>query len=160
MPRRKSVNLIRDIGLDPKYNSEVVQKLINVIMLQGKKNIARGIVYDALDIISAKINGDTEKTLKYFLEALDLIMPAVEVRPRRVGGSVYQIPMEVPYARSRALAMRWIIKAASVRADKTMGQRLAHEFIDAHENRGAAVKRRLDVHKMAESNRAFAHYAW
>lgn len=162
MPRRKSVNLIRDVGVDPRYKSETVQKLINVIMWRGKKNIARKIVYDALDIVSKKIKGDKDKdkTLKFFLEALEQIIPSVEVRPRRVGGSVYQIPMEVSSQRGRALAMRWLINAAATRPDKTMGVRLAHELLDAHEGRGIAVKKKLDVHKMAESNRAFAHYAW
>lgn len=160
MPRRKSVNLIREVGVDPRYNSEIVQKLINVVMWRGKKNVARKIVYDALDIISKKINGDKSKTLDFFLKALDQIMPSVEVRPRRVGGSVYQIPMEVKINRARALSMRWLINAAKTRPDKTMGIRIAHELIDAYEGRGAAVKKKLDVHKMAESNRAFAHYAW
>ena len=126
----------------------------------GKKNAARKIVYDALDIITKKVGGDKEKGLSFFLKALDQIIPAVEVRPRRVGGSVYQIPMEVVSHRGRALAMRWLIAAAKVRPDKTMGIRLAHELQEAHEGRGAAVKKRLDVHKMAEANRAFSHYAW
>lgn len=160
MPRRKSVNLIRVIGQDARYNSDVVQKLINVVMWRGKKNAARKIVYDALDVINKKTGGDRDKGLAYFLKALDQIIPAVEVRPRRVGGSVYQIPMEVQTHRGRALAMRWLINAAAARPDKTMGLRLAHELLEAHEGRGAAVKKRIDVHKMAESNRAFAHYAW
>ena len=160
MPRRKSVNFVRDIGADARYNSETVQKLINIVMWRGKKNIARKIVYDALDVISIKISGDKDKTLKFFLESLEQIIPAVEVRPRRVGGSVYQIPMEVEANRGRALAMRWLISAAASRSDKTMGIRLANELMDAHESRGVSVKKKLDVHKMAESNRAFAHYAW
>jgi small subunit ribosomal protein S7 len=160
MPRRKSVNFIRSVGQDPRYNSEIVQKLINVVMWRGKKNAARKIVYDALDIVSKKVGGDRDKGLAYFLKALDQIIPAVEVRPRRVGGSVYQIPMEVQAHRGRALAMRWLINAAATRPDKTMGQRLASELVDAHEGRGTAVKKKIDVHKMAESNRAFAHYAW
>ena len=160
MPRRKSVNFIRPIGQDPRYSSDVVQKLINVVMWRGKKNVARKIVYDALDAITKKTGGDRDKGLAYFLKALDQIIPAVEVRARRVGGSVYQIPMEVQTHRGRALAMRWLINAAATRPDKTMGLRLAHELLDAHEGRGAAVKKKIDVHKMAESNRAFAHYAW
>jgi small subunit ribosomal protein S7 len=160
MPRRKSVNFIRSVGQDPRYNSEVVQKLINVVMWRGKKNVARKIVYDALDIVSKKVGGDRDKGLAYFLKALDQVIPTVEVRPRRVGGSVYQIPMEVQTHRGRALAMRWLINAAAARPAKTMGKRLADELLDAYEGRGAAVKKKIDVHKMAESNRAFAHYAW
>lgn len=160
MPRRKSVNFIRPIGVDPIYGSEMVQKFINVVMWRGKKNVARAIVYDAMDIIGKKFNGDKEKTLSFFLRAFDQVIPTVEVRPRRVGGSVYQIPAEVPAHRGRALAMRWLINAASTRPDKTMGIRLAHELQEAHDGRGTAVKKRLDVHKMAESNRAFSHYAW
>jgi len=160
MPRRKSVNFIRPVGTDPKYDSETVQKLINVVMWRGKKNTARSIVYEALDLISKKVNGDKDKTLEFFLKALEQIIPVVEVRARRVGGGVYQIPMEVRANRGRALAMRWLINAAAVRSDKTMGIRLANELMDAYEGRGAAVKKRLDVYKMAESNRAFAHYAW
>ena len=160
MPRRKSVNFIRPVGTDPRYGSETVQKLINVVMWRGKKNIARHIVYEALDLISKKINGDKDKTLEFFLKALDQIIPVIEVRARRVGGGVYQIPMEVRPNRGRALAMRWLINSAAARSDKTMGIRLANELMDAYEGRGAAVKKRLDVYKMAESNRAFAHYAW
>jgi small subunit ribosomal protein S7 len=160
MPRRKSVNFIRPIPPDARYGSEVVQKLINVVMWRGKKNVAREIVYEALDVLTKKAGGDKDKGLHFFMKALDSITPAVEVRPRRVGGSVYQIPMEVETNRGRALAMRWLINAAAARGDKTMGQRLAHELLEATEGRGAAVKKKLDVHKMAEANRAFSHYAW
>lgn len=160
MPRRKSVNFKRDIGVDLKFNSELVQKFTNVIMKQGKKNVARRIVYDALDVLITKQKGDKEKGLEMFYTAFERVVPTVEVRPRRVGGSVYQIPAEVRPARARALAMRWIIGAARVRSDKTMGARLANELIDAHEGRGAAVKKKSDVHRMAEANRAFSHYAW
>ena len=160
MPRRKSVNFKRDIGVDLQYKSELVQKFINVIMVCGKKNIARKIVYDALDILVKKNNGDRGKGLKMFYEAFEKVVPAVEVRPRRVGGSVYQIPAEVRPSRANALAIRWVISSAKARSDKTMGQRLANEFLDAHEGRGAAVKRKSDVHRMAEANRAFSHYAW
>lgn len=160
MPRRKSVNFIRSVGQDPRYGSEIVQKLINVVMWRGKKNAARTIVYEAMDILTKKVGGEQEKGLTYFLKALDQIIPAIEVRPRRVGGSVYQIPMEVQSHRGRALAMRWLIHAAASRPDKTMGLRLAHELLDAHEGRGTAIKKKFDMHKMAESNRAFAHYAW
>lgn len=160
MPRRKSVNFVRYIGPDARYNSETVQKLINVIMWGGRKNAARTIVYDALDILVKKTGGDKDKGLSLFLKALDQIIPGIEVRSRRVGGSVYQIPVEVPHKRGKALGMRWLKTAAQARPDKTMGIRLAHELLDASEGRGAAVKKRMDVYKMAEANRAFSHYAW
>ncbi len=160
MPRRKSVNFIRDIGTDPVYNSETVQKLINVVMWRGKKNAAREIVYDAIDLLVKKSSGDKEKGLALFNKALEQIAPFIEVKARRVGGSVYQIPTEVPARRSRALAMRWLIGAAKERSDKTMGLRLGYELLEASEGRGSAVKKKLDVHKMAEANRAFSHYSW
>lgn len=160
MPRRKSVNFKRPIAPDVRYGSKDVEKLINVVMWRGKKNVARKIVYDALDVLVKKAGGDKGKGLELFDRALNSLMPTVEVRPRRVGGSVYQIPKEVAPHRARALAMRWLIKAAAERSDKTMGIRLAHELLDATEGRGAAAKRRTDVHKMAEANRAFSHYAW
>lgn len=160
MPRRKSVNYKRDIGVDLKYGSELVQKFINVIMNQGKKSIARTIMYDAIDVLIKKNNGDKEQGLKTFYRAFENVVPAVEVKPRRVGGSVYQIPAEVRPNRARALAIRWVIAASKSRSDKTMGQRLAQELLEAHEGRGAAVKKKADVHRMAEANRAFSHYAW
>lgn len=160
MPRRKSVNFKRNVGVDLKFNSELVQKFINVIMKRGKKNVARKIMYDALDILTKKQNGNADKGLDMFYSAFERVVPTVEVRPRRVGGSVYQIPAEVRPVRARALAMRWLIGAARTRSDKTMGMRLAHELLDAYEGRGAAVKKKSDVHRMAESNRAFSHYAW
>jgi small subunit ribosomal protein S7 len=147
MPRRKSVNFIRPIGVDPRYGSETVQKLINVVMWRGKKNAARHIVYEALETLTKKAGGDKDKGLAFFSKSLEALMPTIEVRPRRVGGSVYQIPMEVQNHRARALAMRWLIAAAKVRPDKTMGLRLAQELLE-------------DMHKLAEANRAFAHYAW
>ena len=160
MPRRKSVNFKREIGLDYKYDSHLIQKFINVIMRKGKKNTARTIVYGALDEIEKKIKGDKKKALDLFVKAFDQVVPQVEVRPRRVGGSVYQIPVEVASHRKVALALRWIIKFSKARPDKTMALRLAREMLDASEGRGAAVKKRIDVHKMAEANRAFSHYAW
>jgi small subunit ribosomal protein S7 len=160
MPRRRSVNFQREIGVDPRFKSPLVQKLINVIMERGKKNIARTIVYDALEVLVKKANGNPEKGLELFYKAFDNIIPAIEVRPRRVGGSVYQIPMEVQGNRGRALAMRWLVASAAERSDKTMGVRIAHELLDAIDNRGGAVKKKSDVHRMAESNRAFSHYAW
>lgn len=160
MPRRKKSILKRDIGVDPRYGSAMVQKLINVIMVDGKKNIAREIVYDAIDILIKKAQGDKNKALDLFYKGFEQLIPLVEVRPRRVGGSVYQIPMEVPQDRGRALAMRWLIESAAARSDKTMGIRLAYELLEAVEGRGGAVKKKLDVHRMAESNRAFSHFAW
>ncbi len=160
MPRRKSVSFKRDVGVDIRYNSELVQKFINVVMKQGKKNIARKIMYDALDRLIKVQKGDKEKGIEMFYTAFERVVPTVEVRPRRVGGSVYQIPAEVRPARARALAMRWIIDGARSRSDKTMGIRLANELLDAFEGRGAAVKKKSDVHRMAEANRAFSHYAW
>ena len=160
MPRRKKQDFTREIGVDPIYGSELIQKFINVVMWRGKKSIARKIVYDALDILSKKVNGDKDKALAYFNEAFKQLIPAVEVRSRRVGGSVYQIPREVAPKRARSLAMRWLLTASSARPDRTMGERLAKELMEAHEGRGNAIKKKLDVHKMAEANRAFSHYAW
>jgi small subunit ribosomal protein S7 len=160
MPRRKSVNFKRDIGVDSKFNSELIQKFINVSMKSGKKTIARKNMYDALELLVKKQGGNQEKGLELFYAAFERVVPTVEVRPRRVGGSVYQIPAEVRPVRARALAIRWILDAARSRSDKTMGMRLANEIVDAHEGRGAAVKKKSDVHRMAEANRAFSHYAW
>ncbi len=159
MPRRKSGNFTRDIGFDPVYNSELIQKLTNIVMRGGKKNTARKIVYDAMTILEKKA-GDQDKGLKLFEAAFKQLVPIVEVRPRRVGGSVYQIPVKVQTARARALALRWLVGAAASRTDKTMGSRLGRELLDAAEGRGGAIKKKLDVHKMAEANRAFSHYAW
>ena len=159
MPRRKSVGLIRDIGVDLRFNSPVVQKLINMIMERGKKNIARSVVYGAFDVLKQKV-GDDKKAFQLFEKAINQIRPSVEVRSRRVGGGVYQIPAEVRPRRALALALRWLISSAASRSDKTMGQRLAVEIIESVEGRGNAVKKKQDVHRMAEANRAFSHYAW
>ncbi len=160
MPRRKTQNQKRAIGVDPIYGSDLVQKLINVIMKGGKKNVARTIVYDALNVLIKKNQGDQEKAIQFFNKSFEKLVPLIEVKPRRVGGSVYQIPVEVSFDRGRALALRWLIQAAASRSDKTMGSRLAYEILDAYDGRGGAVKKRSDVHKMAESNRAFSHFAW
>ena len=160
MPRRKRELSKRVIVPDHRYNSELIERFINVIMECGKKSTARTIVYDAMDIIAGKNSGDKARTLEVFTKAYNNIVPAVEVRPRRVGGSVYQIPTEVRADRARALALRWLKQAAQERPGKTMGTRLAQELLDAVEGRGAAVKKKSDVHRMAESNRAFSHYAW
>ncbi|MCB9493336.1 MAG: 30S ribosomal protein S7 [Epsilonproteobacteria bacterium] len=160
MPRRKSVNFVRDIGVDERFNSYMVQKLINMVMERGKKNIARNIVYEAFDVIAQKNSGDDRKAYALFERALEQVKPVVECRSRRVGGGVYQIPAEVRPSRALALSFRWIIGAAAARKDKTMGQRLANELLNAAEGHGAAVKKKSDVHRMAEANRAFSHYAW
>ncbi|HEX2977782.1 MAG TPA: 30S ribosomal protein S7 [Candidatus Babeliales bacterium] len=158
--RKKLISLKRDIGVDERYGSELVAKFINVVMWRGKKGVARKIVYDAIEILTKKAGNNREKGLESFYRAFEQVFPAIEVRPRRVGGSVYQIPVEVRPERRRALAMRWVIDAAKKRSDKSMGLRLGHELLDAAEGRGDAVKKKLDVHKMAEANRAFSHYAW
>lgn len=160
MARRKKIATFkRDIGVDEVYQSALLQKFINVVMWRGKKNVARDIVYGAVDILVKK-TGNKDKGLELFYKAFDQVIPVVEVRPRRVGGSVYQIPMEVPPARAQSLAMRWLIQSAATRSDKNMATRLGYELLEAAEGRGNAVKKKNDVHKMAESNRAFSHYAW
>ena len=161
MARRKKVTSYkRDIGVDERFGSELIQKLINVVMWRGKKNVARKIVYDAIDQLIKKQDGVEQKGLNLFFSSFEKLIPIVEVKARRVGGSVYQIPMEVRPDRARALAMRWLINAAASRHEKTMGIRLARELEEAAEERGSAFKKKIDVQKMAESNRAFSHYAW
>lgn len=160
MPRRKKQILRRDIGVDPRFKSNLVQKFINIIMERGKKNTARSIVYDAFDLLVKKADGSEEKGYALFEKAVSQVRPYVEVKSRRVGGGVYQIPVEVREGRAVALAFRWIIDAASSRSDKTMGKRLASELLDAVDGHGTAVKKKNDVHRMAEANRAFSHYAW
>ncbi|NDD53377.1 30S ribosomal protein S7 [bacterium] len=160
MPRRKKVLLRRDIGVDDRFGSLLVQKFINVVMERGKKSVARHIVYEAFDMLVAKCNGDDRKAFGLFEKAMENIKPYVEVRSRRVGGGVYQIPTEVRTGRQMSLSLRWLIEAAASRADKTMGKRLAAELLEAADGHGNAVKKRNDVHRMAEANRAFSHYAW
>ncbi len=147
----------REIIPDAKYGDVVVAKFMNTIMYEGKKSVAEQIVYGALDGIESKVKGDP---LSVFKQALENVAPAVEVRSRRVGGATYQVPVEVRVDRRQALAIRWIISAARERNDKTMIDRLSSELLDASNNRGAAVKKREDTHRMAEANRAFAHYRW
>lgn len=159
MPRKKKNIKPRDIGVDPVYQSELLQQFINVVMWRGKKNAARKIVYDAVNVLEEKVGGK-EKALDAFSKAFGQIVPLVEVSSRRVGGSVYQIPREVSQKRGRSLAIRWLIEAASKRSGRSMGIRLGNELLDANEGRGGAFKKKLDVHKMAEANRAFSHYAW
>lgn len=160
MPRHKREDFTREIGVDPRFKSSLIQKLINTVMICGKKNIARTIVYDAMDVLIKKNKGDQDKALAMFEKAINQIMPHVEVKSRRVGGSVYQVPKEVDPKRKRALALRWLIQAAKTRTNKTMGDRLAYELLDAYEAKGGAVRKRTDVQRMAEANRAFSHYAW
>jgi small subunit ribosomal protein S7 len=154
MPRRR-VAAKRDILPDPKFGNVTLAKFINIVMVSGKKSIAEGVVYGALDGIAAKGN---DNALEIFDKALESIQPAVEVKSRRVGGATYQVPVEVRPARRMALAMRWLVDAARSRGEKSMAQRLANEMIDAAEGKGSAVKKREDVHRMAEANKAFSHY--
>jgi len=156
MPRRIAPDK-REVLPDPVYNSQLLSKFINVIMKDGKKSIAERILYDALDIVSERSGEDP---LKVFKKAVEGVKPAVEVKSRRVGGSTYQVPMEVRPNRRVALSFRWILQSAMRRGEKTMNQRLAGELLDAAENRGAAIKKREDTHRMAEANKAFAHYRW
>ncbi len=156
MSRRKSADR-RTILPDPKFGSEKLAKFVNMVMERGKKSTAEGIVYDALEAISSKKGGDAMEILD---KALDNVRPMVEVKSRRVGGATYQVPVEVRPTRQQALAMRWLIESARERTEKSMPLRLAGELIDASENRGNAVKKREDVHRMADANRAFAHYRW
>ena len=150
----------RDLLPDPKHGSQRLTKFINMIMSHGKKSVAESIVYDALSTIALR-NGQTEDQAVETLEtALENVKPAVEVKSRRVGGATYQVPIEVRPARRDTLAMRWVIDAARKRSEKSMAQRLANELLDASENRGSAVKKREDTHRMAEANKAFSHYRW
>jgi small subunit ribosomal protein S7 len=156
MPRRRVVGQ-RKILPDPKFGSQLLAKFMNVVMLDGKKSTAEKIVYGALKIVAEKANKDH---LEIFENALDNIRPTVEVKSRRVGGSTYQVPVEVRPVRRNALGMRWLVDASRKRGEKSMAQRLAAEMLDAAENKGSAVKKREDVHRMAEANKAFAHYRW
>ncbi|ACM21970.1 ribosomal protein S7 [Geotalea daltonii FRC-32] len=156
MPRRREVAK-RIILPDPKYGDRVVAKLVNIIMFDGKKSTAERALYGALEIVSEKVNEEPVKILK---KSLDNIKPMLEVKSRRVGGSTYQVPVEVRAERRVSLAMRWLVKYANDRSEKTVTDKLAGEILDAYNNRGAAVKKREDTHKMAEANRAFAHYRW
>ncbi len=160
MARRKSAGFKRDIGTDERYNSELVQKLINIVMWRGKKTVATTIVYEAMEMLTKKAGGDRQKGLEFFYKAFDQAIPVVEVRARRVGGSVYQVPTQVRPERARSLTFRWFISAAKARPNKTMGQRLGAELLAALEGQGGAVKKKIDMHKMADANRAFSHYAW
>jgi small subunit ribosomal protein S7 len=154
---RRRVAAKREILPDPKFGDQTIAKFINMLMESGKKSVAEKIVYGALDEMSKKGKG---VALDVFKQALGNVEPRVEVKSRRVGGATYQVPVEVRPNRRGALAMRWLVDAARKRGEKSMGRRLAGELLDAFENRGTAVKKREDTHKMAEANRAFAHYRW
>jgi small subunit ribosomal protein S7 len=150
----------RTILPDPKYGSELLAKFMNMIMNDGKKSVAERIIYGALDRISEKQTHGDDKALELLEQALENVKPVVEVKSRRVGGATYQVPVEVRSVRRQALGIRWIITAARERNEKTMTERLSAELLDASNNRGNAVKKREDVHRMAEANRAFSHYRW
>ena len=156
MPRKGHIQK-RDVLADPIYNSKVVTKLVNNIMLDGKKGVAQKIVYGAFNRISEKTG---KEALEVFEEALNNIMPVLEVKARRIGGATYQVPIEVRPERRQALALRWLTVYSRKRGEKTQEERLANEIMDAANNTGAAVKKKEDMHKMAEANKAFAHYRW
>ena len=153
--RRKAVK--RKVQPDPIYKDVVIAKFINCLMLSGKKSVAERIVYSALNIASKELN---KSPLEVFSDALQNVKPVVEVRSRRVGGATYQIPIEIRFDRAQALAIRWIIDKSRKRTERTMKARLAHELLDASQNRGSSVKKREDTHRMAEANKAFSHYRW
>ena len=156
MPRRSGVRK-RDVLPDLVYNNKVVTKLINQVMLDGKKAIAEGIVYGAFDIIKDKLSVEQDK---YFMQALENVKPLLETKARRVGGSNYQVPIEISPARQQTLAIRWLVTYARKRNEKSMEEKLANEIMDAYNSTGGAFKKKDDTHKMAESNKAFAHYRW
>ena len=156
VPRRGNVPK-REILPDPMYNSVLVTKLVNSIMLDGKKGVAQKVVYGAFDIIKEKTGNEP---LDVFTQAMENIMPVLETKTRRVGGANYQVPMEVRPARRQTLGLRWLTAYSRARGERTMAERLAGELIDAANNTGAAVKKREDTHKMAEANKAFAHFSW
>lgn len=156
MPRRGSITR-RDVLADPVYNSKLVTRLINNVMYDGKRGVAQKIVYGAFDIIREKVG---REPLEVFEQAMENIMPVLEVKARRVGGATYQVPMEVRPERRQTLGLRWLTNYARARAERTMRERLANEIMDAVNETGGAVKKREDTHKMAEANKAFAHYRW
>ena len=156
MPRRGNIAK-RDVLADPIYNSKLVTKLVNSIMLDGKKGVAQKVVYGAFDLIKEKTD---KEPLEVFTQAMENIMPVLEVKSRRVGGATYQVPMEVRPARRQTLGLRWLTAYSRARGERTMAERLAGEIMDVANNTGASVKKREDVHRMAESNKAFAHFRW
>ncbi len=156
MPRRSGVPK-RDVLPDPVYNSKVITKLVNQVMLDGKKGTAQQIVYGAFDIVKEKMNLEA---IDVFTKSLENIKPVLEVKARRVGGSTYQVPLEIRPDRRQTLAIRWLVSFSRKRGEKTMAERLAGEIMDAYNNTGSAIKRKEEMHRMAEANRAFAHYRW
>jgi small subunit ribosomal protein S7 len=154
---RKAQARVREIVPDPKFHDRTVAKFVNVVMERGKKSLAEQILYGAVDVVAERTKEDG---LTVFKRALDNVRPAVEVRSRRVGGANYQVPVEVRPLRRSSLAMRWLVTAARARGEKSMIERLANEILEAANNRGGAVKKREDTHRMADANRAFAHYRW
>ena len=156
MPRRRVIAK-REILPDPKYNDRLVAKFVNCMMLKGKKSVSENIFYDAMDIVAERAKDDP---IRVFRKALDNIKPVIEVKSRRVGGSTYQVPVEIRGDRREALGIRWLINYSRGRGEKSMKERLAGEILDASNNKGTAVKKREDTHKMAEANKAFAHYRW
>jgi small subunit ribosomal protein S7 len=145
---------------DPKFNSVLLAKFMNMVMDSGKKSVAESIVYGAIDRMAERTGRQPDQTIELLTQALDNVKPMVEVKSRRVGGATYQVPVEVRSTRRQTLAMRWVIDAAAARSEKSMAQRLAAELLEASENRGAAVRKREDTHRMADANKAFAHYRW
>jgi small subunit ribosomal protein S7 len=156
MPRRAAAQ-VRPLDPDPIHRSRLVQQVVNKVMLDGKKSVAERIVYDALSIISERTGKDAVESLEGSIKALT---PVLEVRSRRVGGATYQVPVEVPARRARTLAVRWLVEFARLRREKTMAQRLANELLDAQSQQGGAFKRKDDIYRMAQANKAFAHYRW
>jgi small subunit ribosomal protein S7 len=154
---RKKKSIDRKLAPDPKYNSVVVSKFVNRMMWEGKRSVSLRLVHEALGILQTKAD---KEPLEVFLKALDNVKPIIEVKSRRVGGATYQVPVEIREARREALGMRWIINAARARSGHGMGDRLAAELLDAYNNTGTAFKKKEDTHKMAEANKAFAHYRW
>jgi len=157
---RRAAAPARTILPDPKFNSDMLAKFMNVVMQDGKKSAAEHILYGAIERISEKTGKQGAEAIELLSTALDNVKPAVEVKSRRVGGATYQVPVEVRTSRRQTLAMRWVIEAARARTEKSMAYRIAHELMDAAENRGGAVRKREDTHRMADANRAFAHYRW
>ncbi len=157
MPRRREIQK-REVEPDPKYGEKMLTRFVNILMRDGKKSTAEGLMYGALDGVEEKTGG--EPPFEVFDRAIDNLRPSVEVRARRVGGSTYQVPVEVPPKRRTALAIRWLIEAARERNEKKMKERLVNEILDASNNRGSAIRHKESIHRMAEANRAFAHYRW
>jgi small subunit ribosomal protein S7 len=157
MRRRKAP--VREVMADPLYNSVIVSKMINKVMLDGKKSVAEKIVYTALQVAEKKFDGD-KRGIEIFNDAIENVKPVLEVRSRRVGGATYQVPVEVRPERQLSLSLRWLVDASRKRNERTMAERLANELLDASSDKGAAFKKKEDIYKMAEANKAFAHYRW